>query len=206
MLQRIETPGVLNPVHRLRWRTFPESLTLHGNRERGVFGMIGFGKGRSLRRVGTASDCTGIWKPRDGRKCASPCDGYRTRSSAAGWKCCRRCDRGGGHRGSCDARNVRPWRRSLCNRALPATRETLSFLGSGISPRGSTIAEMRAAGSKGNMPFRGPLAVGVPGMVDAVLHDVEPVRNAFIRRSRRARNGLRRTRAPSFDGVCRIHH
>ncbi len=49
----------------------------------------------------------------------------------------------------------------------PATGETLSFLGSGISPRGSTIAEMRAAGSKGNMPFRGPLAVGVPGMVDA---------------------------------------
>jgi len=48
----------------------------------------------------------------------------------------------------------------------PASGETLSFLGSGISPRGSTIEQMRAAGEDGKMPFRGPLAVGVPGMVD----------------------------------------
>ena len=49
----------------------------------------------------------------------------------------------------------------------PNSGETLSFLGSGISPRGSSIEEMHLAGMKGNMPFRGPLAVGVPGMVDA---------------------------------------
>src|SRR5262245_28594931 len=48
----------------------------------------------------------------------------------------------------------------------PATGQTLSFLGSGISPRGATIEQMRAAGEDGSMPFRGPLAVGVPGMVD----------------------------------------
>jgi gamma-glutamyltranspeptidase len=50
----------------------------------------------------------------------------------------------------------------------PATGRTDSFLGSGISPRNSTIAQMRAAGDgDGRMPYRGPLAVGVPGMVDA---------------------------------------
>ena len=48
----------------------------------------------------------------------------------------------------------------------PATGTTLSFLGSGISPRGATIEQMRAGGEDGKMPFRGPLAVGVPGMVD----------------------------------------
>lgn len=50
--------------------------------------------------------------------------------------------------------------------ADPASGQTLSFLGSGISPRGATIEQMRAAGEDGKMPFRGPLAVGVPGMVD----------------------------------------
>jgi gamma-glutamyltranspeptidase / glutathione hydrolase len=48
----------------------------------------------------------------------------------------------------------------------PASGETLSFLGSGKSPRSATIEQMRAAGEDGKMPFRGPLAVGVPGMVD----------------------------------------
>ncbi len=48
------------------------------------------------------------------------------------------------------------------------TGETVSVLGSGIAPRGATIAQMRAAGDGGTrMPYRGPLAVAVPGMVDA---------------------------------------
>lgn len=48
------------------------------------------------------------------------------------------------------------------------TGQTVSFLGSGISPRGATIEQMREAGGhSGRMPYRGPLAVGVPGMVDA---------------------------------------
>jgi gamma-glutamyltranspeptidase len=47
--------------------------------------------------------------------------------------------------------------------------QTLSFLGSGIAPRGATIEQMRANGDANGsqMPFRGPLSVGVPGMVDA---------------------------------------
>ncbi len=47
--------------------------------------------------------------------------------------------------------------------------QTLSFLGSGIAPRGATIEQMRAHGDANGtqMPYRGPLAVGVPGMVDA---------------------------------------
>ncbi|HEV2121596.1 MAG TPA: gamma-glutamyltransferase, partial [Chloroflexota bacterium] len=47
--------------------------------------------------------------------------------------------------------------------------QTLSFLGSGIAPRGATIEQMRANGDADGtqMPFRGPLSVGVPGMVDA---------------------------------------
>jgi gamma-glutamyltranspeptidase/glutathione hydrolase len=49
----------------------------------------------------------------------------------------------------------------------PRRGTTLSFLGSGISPRAATIEQMRAAGENGKMPFRGPHAVGVPGMVDA---------------------------------------
>ena len=50
----------------------------------------------------------------------------------------------------------------------PQTGKTESVLGSGISPRSATIEQMRAAGDgDGRMPFRGPLAVGVPGMVDA---------------------------------------
>lgn len=51
----------------------------------------------------------------------------------------------------------------------PGTDETVAVLGSGISPRGATIDQMRAAGSDGGtkMPYRGPLATGVPGMVDA---------------------------------------
>jgi gamma-glutamyltranspeptidase/glutathione hydrolase len=49
----------------------------------------------------------------------------------------------------------------------PASGQTLTFLGSGISPRSATIEQMTAAGDgDGRMPFRGPLAYGVPGMVD----------------------------------------
>ena len=47
--------------------------------------------------------------------------------------------------------------------------ETLAVLGSGIAPRGATLEQMRAHGDDGGrlMPYRGPLAVGVPGMPDA---------------------------------------
>ena len=47
--------------------------------------------------------------------------------------------------------------------------ETRAVLGSGIAPRGATIEQMRAHGEAGGtqMPYRGPLAVAVPGMVDA---------------------------------------
>ncbi|MGI8644501.1 MAG: gamma-glutamyltransferase [Thermomicrobiales bacterium] len=47
--------------------------------------------------------------------------------------------------------------------------KNVAFLGSGISPKGASIDQMRAAGdaSGTQMPYRGPLAVGVPGMVDA---------------------------------------
>src|SRR5688572_17100730 len=48
----------------------------------------------------------------------------------------------------------------------PGSGQTVSFLGSGISARAATIEQMRAAGDNGNMPFRGPHAAGVPGMVD----------------------------------------
>lgn len=46
---------------------------------------------------------------------------------------------------------------------------TFSLQGSGISPRNSSIEQMRAAGESGGrfMPDRGPLAISVPGMVDA---------------------------------------
>ena len=48
----------------------------------------------------------------------------------------------------------------------------VSFLGSGVSPRGATIEQMRANGDQApgglRMPLRGPLAVGVPGLVDAI--------------------------------------
>ena len=42
-----------------------------------------------------------------------------------------------------------------------------AFMGSGVAPRSATLAQMRAAGTDGRMPYRGPLAVSVPGMVDA---------------------------------------
>ena len=47
--------------------------------------------------------------------------------------------------------------------------KNVAFLGSGVSPRGASIEQMRAAGAADGtqMPYRGPLAVGVPGMVDA---------------------------------------
>ena len=52
--------------------------------------------------------------------------------------------------------------------------ETLSFLGSGIAPRGASLEHMRAHGDPDGrggvrMPYRGPLAPGVPGMIDAVF-------------------------------------
>jgi gamma-glutamyltranspeptidase/glutathione hydrolase len=48
------------------------------------------------------------------------------------------------------------------------TLGTFSLQGSGISPRNSSIEQMRAAGAEGKyMPDRGPLAISVPGMVDA---------------------------------------
>ncbi|WP_272886813.1 gamma-glutamyltransferase family protein [Phenylobacterium aquaticum] len=40
-------------------------------------------------------------------------------------------------------------------------------MGSGVAPRSATLEQMRAAGTDGRMPYRGPLAVSVPGMVDA---------------------------------------
>ena len=45
---------------------------------------------------------------------------------------------------------------------------TVSFLGSGISPRATTIEQMRANGTDGGtkMQHQGPLSIGVPGMVD----------------------------------------
>ena len=44
----------------------------------------------------------------------------------------------------------------------------LAVLGSGIAPRGASLAQMRAAGGHtGKMPLTGPLSVGVPGMVQA---------------------------------------
>lgn len=47
--------------------------------------------------------------------------------------------------------------------------ETVSVQGSGISPRGASIEQMRAHGDEGGtqMPYQGPLSISVPGMVDA---------------------------------------
>jgi gamma-glutamyltranspeptidase/glutathione hydrolase len=46
--------------------------------------------------------------------------------------------------------------------------ETIAVHGCGIAPRGATIEQMTAAGdAPGQMPYQGPLSVGVPGMVDA---------------------------------------
>jgi gamma-glutamyltranspeptidase/glutathione hydrolase len=44
----------------------------------------------------------------------------------------------------------------------------VSYLGSGVAPRGATVEQMQAAGSDGGtkMPYQGPLSIGVPGMVD----------------------------------------
>lgn len=46
---------------------------------------------------------------------------------------------------------------------------TVSVQGSGISPRGATIEQMRAHGDDNGtqMPYQGPLSISVPGMVDA---------------------------------------
>ncbi|MBA3413871.1 MAG: gamma-glutamyltransferase family protein, partial [Chloroflexia bacterium] len=54
------------------------------------------------------------------------------------------------------------------------TGETLSFLGSGIAPRGASLDHMRAHGDPDGrgglrMPYRGSLAPGVPGMIDAAF-------------------------------------
>ena len=43
----------------------------------------------------------------------------------------------------------------------------LAFMGSGMSPRASSLEQMRAAGTNGRMPYRGPLSVSTPGMVHA---------------------------------------
>jgi gamma-glutamyltranspeptidase/glutathione hydrolase len=52
--------------------------------------------------------------------------------------------------------------------ATSTTGETVAVHGSGIAPRGATIEQMRDAGDRaGQMPYQGPLSVGVPGMVDA---------------------------------------
>ena len=47
--------------------------------------------------------------------------------------------------------------------------ETIAIHGSGIAPRGATLEQMREHGEDGGrlMPYRGPLAVAVPGMPDA---------------------------------------
>ncbi|MDQ3655645.1 MAG: gamma-glutamyltransferase family protein, partial [Chloroflexota bacterium] len=47
--------------------------------------------------------------------------------------------------------------------------ETVSVQGSGISPRGATIDQMRAHGDENGtqMPYQGPLSISVPGMIDA---------------------------------------
>jgi gamma-glutamyltranspeptidase/glutathione hydrolase len=48
----------------------------------------------------------------------------------------------------------------------------VSFLGSGVAPRGATLEQMRANGDQTpgglRMPLRGPLSVAVPGLVDAI--------------------------------------
>ena len=53
--------------------------------------------------------------------------------------------------------------------------ETVAVLGSGIAPRAATIEQMRSHGDAdgARMPYRGPHAVGVPGMVDAYARLVE---------------------------------
>ena len=45
--------------------------------------------------------------------------------------------------------------------------ETRAILGSGIAPRAATLEQMQRHGDGTHMPYRGPLAVAVPGMVDA---------------------------------------
>ncbi|MBA2753039.1 MAG: gamma-glutamyltransferase, partial [Chloroflexia bacterium] len=57
----------------------------------------------------------------------------------------------------------------------PAAGETVAVLGSGIAPRSATIEMMRRHGDADGttMPYRGPLAVGVPGMVDAYCQLLE---------------------------------
>ncbi len=49
------------------------------------------------------------------------------------------------------------------------SNDVVAFHGSGIAPRSASIELMRANGDDGGkkMPYRGPLAAGVPGMVDA---------------------------------------
>lgn len=49
-----------------------------------------------------------------------------------------------------------------------STGEVISIQGSGISPTGGSIEQMRANGSAaGQMPYQGPHSISVPGMVDA---------------------------------------
>jgi len=57
----------------------------------------------------------------------------------------------------------------------PAAGETVAVLGSGVAPRSATIELMRRHGDADGttMPYRGPLAVGVPGMVDAYCQLLE---------------------------------
>ncbi len=52
---------------------------------------------------------------------------------------------------------------------LGGSGETVSVQGSGISPRGASIEQMRAHGDENGtqMPYQGPLSISVPGMVDA---------------------------------------
>jgi len=47
--------------------------------------------------------------------------------------------------------------------------QIVSVHGSGISPRGASIEDMRAASDDGGrtMPYQGPLSISVPGMIDA---------------------------------------
>jgi len=55
---------------------------------------------------------------------------------------------------------------------------TTSYLGSGIAPRGASLEHMRKHGDPDGhggvrMPYRGSLAPGVPGMVDAAFKMLE---------------------------------
>jgi gamma-glutamyltranspeptidase/glutathione hydrolase len=49
----------------------------------------------------------------------------------------------------------------------PRRGEVESIHGSGIAPRGASMEHMRRHGEDGKMPYKGPLSISVPGMVDA---------------------------------------